>query len=98
MSVTQEIFEAFVKCPTKSHLYSDGVTGTHSEFHEWRRRVQEDYKEAASARLHSSIRTNEWYIGTPPVEHLEQRRYRLIFDYVVAMPELHARLHGLELA
>jgi predicted RecB family nuclease len=98
MSVTQEIFEAFVNCPTKSHLYSDGAMGTQSEFHEWRRRVQEEYKEAASARLHSPIQTNECYIGTPPVEHLEQRRYRLIFDYVVTTPELRARLHGLELA
>jgi hypothetical protein len=98
MSVTQEIFEAFVNCPTKSHLYSDGAMGTQSEFHEWRRRVQEEYKEAASARLHSPIKTNECYIGTPPVEHLEQRRYRLIFDYVVTTPELRARLHGLELA
>src|SRR5260370_18387807 len=98
MSVTQEIFEAFVKCQTKSHLYSDGATGTQDEFDEWRRRVQEEYKGAASARLQSSIRTNEWYIGTPPVQHLEQRRYRLIFDYVVAVPKLRARLHGLELA
>src|SRR5437879_4779428 len=98
MPVTQEIFEAFVKCPTKSHLYSDGAAGTPSEFGEWQRRVQEEYKGTASARLRLSIPINEWYIGTPPVEDLEQRRYRLIFDYVVVVPELRARLHGLELA
>jgi|SRR6516164_3904470 hypothetical protein len=31
------------------------------------------------------------------IEQLEQRRYRLISDYVVAEPEIRARLHGLEL-
>ena len=97
MSVTQEIFEAFVKCPTKSHLYSDGAMGTQSEFHEFRRRVQEEYKEAASQHLRSSLRANEWCIGTPPAEQLNQRRNRLILDYAVADPEIQARLHGLEL-
>ena len=97
MSITQEIFGAFLKCATKSHLYSEGVIGTQTEFGEWQRRVQEDFKEAAWARLRSSVGTNEWYVGTPPIEQLEQRRYRLVSDYVVAEPEIRARLHGLEL-
>ena len=97
MSITQEIFDAFLKCPTKSHLYSEGAIGTQPEFGEWQRHVQEEFKEAAWARLRSSVRTNEWYMGTPPIEQLEQRRYRLISDYVVAEPNIRARLHGLEL-
>ena len=98
MSVTQEIFEAFLKCPTKSHLYSDGTIGIQSEFGEWQRRIQEEFKEGVWGRLRSTVGTNELYIGTPTVQQLKQRRYRLIFDYVVVGAEVCARLHGLELA
>jgi hypothetical protein len=40
--ITQEIFEAFLKCPTKSRLYSDGAHGIESEFGKWQRRTQGD--------------------------------------------------------
>ena len=97
MSITKGIFEAFLKCPTKSHLYSEGTIGTQPEFGEWQRHVAEEFKEAACARLRSSVRNDECYIGTPPIEQLEQPRYRLISDYVVAVPEISTRIHGLEL-
>ena len=96
MSITQGIFEAFLKCPTKSQLYSEEIIGTQPEFGEWQRHVAEEFNEAAWARLRSSVRPDECYIGTPPIEQLEQRRYRLISDYV-AVPEIFTRIHGLEL-
>lgn len=97
MRVTQESFEAFLKCPTKSLLSSNGTHGIESEFGEWQRRTQERYNEAASEHLRSSLRPNEWCIGTPPTEQFNQRRNHLILDYVVADSEIQARLHGLEL-
>ena len=30
ISVTQEMFEAFLKCPRKSHLVSEGAVGAQS--------------------------------------------------------------------
>ena len=87
---------AFVKCQRKSHLLSEGAIGAQTEFSEWKRRVEDQYKEPASARLRSSIPPNECYVGTPPAEQLRGRRYRLVFDYAVAEPDLHARLHALE--
>src|SRR5437879_4791886 len=95
--ITQESFEAFLKCPRKSHLVSDGAIGAQSDLHDWQRRLEENYKEAASARLRSSLRPNEWYVGTPPGEELHERRYRLVFDYTIAETDVHARLHALEL-
>ena len=67
MRITQESFEDFLKCPRKSHLVSEGAVGPESEVQEWRRRSQEDYKEAASAHLRSSLEANEWHVGTPPL-------------------------------
>ena len=66
MRITQESFEDFLKCPRKSHLVSEGSVGLESEIQGWQRRLQEDYKEAASAHLRSSLEANEWYVGTLP--------------------------------
>jgi len=92
--ITQESFEAFLKCPTKSRLYTNGAHGIESEFGEWQRRTQERYNAAAAQQLRSSLQANEWCIGAPPAEQFNQRCYRLIFDYPVADPEIQARLHG----
>ncbi len=95
--ITQETFEAFLKCPTKSCLYSNGAHGIESEFGKWQRRTQETYNAAASEHLRSSLQANEWCTGAPPAEQFNQRRYHLIFDYVAGDAEIQARLHGLEL-
>jgi hypothetical protein len=90
--ITQEIFEAFLKCPRKSHLVSGGTIDAQSEFAEWQARLAENYKETASARLRSALRPNEWYVGTHTAERLHERSYCLVFDYAVAEPEARARL------
>ena len=97
MRITQESFEDFLKCPRKSHLVSEGAVGPESEILEWRKRSQEDYKEAASAHLRSSLEATEWYVGTLPLARLKEHLYRLILDYEVVEPEFHTRLQGLEL-
>ena len=51
ISVTQEMFEAFLKCPRKSHLVSQGAIGAQSEFYEGQRRLKESYEQTALARL-----------------------------------------------
>src|SRR5215467_5598521 len=95
--ITQESFEAFLKCPKKSYLVSQGQIGAQSEFYEWQRRLEENYKEATSTLLRTSNLQKEWYVGTPPVEQLRACRYRLVFDYAIAEPDVQARLHALEI-
>jgi predicted RecB family nuclease len=97
MTITQEIFEAFLRCRTKSYLYSNGAVGTRLEFSEWEQHVQKEFKEKGWRQLHSTLRADEWYQGTPSSEAVEQRRYRFIFDFTAATAEIRARLHGLEL-
>ena len=97
MQVTQEIFEAFLKCRTKSHLYWNGDGGTHTEFGEWERRIEEEFKERGWSQLRSALNEEDWYQGTPCLETIEERRYRFILDITAANAEIRARLHALEL-
>jgi predicted RecB family nuclease len=95
--ITQEIFEAFLQCPRKSHLVSEGATDAQSDFAQWQGRSAENYIKTATARLRLALGPNECYLGTLPGEQLHERCYRLVFDYTVAETDVQARLHALEL-
>src|SRR5713101_7531756 len=98
MSVTQKIFEAFLKCPTKSHLYSEGVADVRGEFDEWQQYLQERFKQAGWRQFGSTVPENELYLGTPPLRALEDGRYRVIINYTVDLPIIHSRLDALEVS
>jgi hypothetical protein len=96
MLITEETFEAFLKCETKSHLYLQRAVGVQSEFSEWQRNLRQKFKETGWERLRSTVREDQWCVGTP-LQSLADRRYHFIIDYTVALPEVHSRLHALEL-
>ena len=98
MTITEEIFEAFLKCRTKSYLYSNRVVGTRSEFGVWEQQVQEDFKESCQRQLRCTLSGDEWFQGTPSSQSIEQQRYRFIFDCRAATTRISARLHGLEVS
>jgi len=51
---------------------------------------------AASAHIRNSMRTDDWWSGTPHAKPVSGRSSHLIFDYAVAEEDIHAHLHGLE--
>jgi len=97
MLITEETFEAFLKCETKSHLYFQRAVGVQSEFGEWQRNLRQKFKETGWDRLRSTVREDQLCFGTPALQSLEDHRYRFIIDYTVALPEIHSRPHVLEL-
>ena len=63
-------------------MVSGRAVGAQPEFPERRRRLEEDYKKAAAVRLRSGA--NEWYVGTPPAERLNESRYQEFYRALVA--------------
>jgi len=96
MPITQEAFEAFLKCKTKFDLKFSRVVGVPSEFSLSQEHLRERYKQTCREDLCSAVRDGLWIAGTPDLQSLEDGRYNLILDYVAALPEIHARLHALE--
>jgi len=97
MPITEETFEAFLKCETKSHLYFKCVVGVHSNFSKWQKHLREKFKQTGWERLRSAVRGDQCYVGTPALQMLKDNRYCLIIDYTAALPVIHARLHALQL-
>lgn len=96
MTITEKTFAAFLKCTTKCHLAAHNVVGASTEFSQSQEHLRENFKQIARDRLCRAVGDGQWYAGTPDLRCLEDHRYRLIVDYVVALPDIQARLDGLE--
>src|SRR5262245_37944987 len=95
--ITNEVFKSFLQCETKSKLHFQGATETDSGFKNWLRRERDRFKECGLSRLRTMCREDEFYVGTPSVEALKQKRWRIITDYVAISSEICAHLDALEL-
>ena len=96
MAITQEIFEAFLKCHTKAHLMSHGValeSATNLPLKE----LDDTYRHHGSDELRALVADGQLYIGTPSVQAIGRRLYPLIAGCSLSTPNLKAELHGLRL-
>lgn len=95
--ITIEVFESFLQCETKSKLYFQGVGETDSEFKNWLRRQHDCFKEEGISRLSTMCQEGEFYVGTPPVEALKPKHWRIVADYIATSAEICIQLDALEL-
>lgn len=94
--ITEEIFEAFLKCETKSYLQASGAVGPECEFTDWQRHLLEDFKRKCCIQLRSNLREDECFSGTFSPEGLENSKYHLVIDCVVQVQEIQSHIHALE--
>jgi hypothetical protein len=96
MQITDEIFQAFLKCETKAYLKSANSDAAHPEIAEWRQRVVENYKGICCARLRSAFSEAECLAGTSAPQDFKNNRYRLLIDCVVQTSGLLTHIPALE--
>jgi predicted RecB family nuclease len=97
MAITQEIFEAFLKCHTKAHLIGHGVAVDQSAIDSPLKELDDTYRHRGSDELRAVVADGQLYIGTPSVQAIRRRLYALIADCSLSTPNLKAELHGLRL-
>lgn len=97
MAITQEIFEAFLKCHTKAHLIGHGVTVDQLAIDQPLKALDDAYRVRGSDGLRAAATDGQLYIGTPSVHAIRRQLYTLITDCSVATATLRAELHGLRL-
>lgn len=96
MRVTDETVDAFLRCETKAYLKANSIVSSPSELSVCQQRRREQYREECHKQLLSGF-SARWCSGTPDLGSLKSRRYQLIFDFVVALDEIHVRLDALML-
>jgi predicted RecB family nuclease len=95
--ITIEVFEWSLQCETKSKLYFKAAAETDSEFKKWRRSQRDRFREGGVSRLRTMCQEDEFYVGTPSVEALKRKHWRIIADYVATSAEVSVHLDALEL-
>src|ERR1035438_2974071 len=86
MRITSQLFDAFLKCPTKGHLRSLGETGSGNEYAEWVRAQNESYQREAARRLQEAVPETERVIAPPATESLKAAKWRLAVDLLAQTP------------
>ena len=80
MAITQEIFEAFLKCHTKAHLIGHGVAVDQSAIDSPLKELDDTYRRRGSDELRAVVADGQLYTGTPSVQAIRRRLYALIAD------------------
>ena len=96
MTITADIVEAFLKCPTKCYLRSLGEVGTGNAFAEWVRTQNELWRREGIKRLMAGTAPGEC-VGSPSVTtNLNTAKWRLAIECLVRSRNMESDLHAVE--
>src|SRR5262245_7386524 len=96
MLITDEIFQAFLKCETKSHLKLSDAVGDQRAFPDWERNLVEDYKRQCHRQLRAAFREAECLVGGAFPQDLDNSGCRLVMDCTVRAQAMQSHLHAVE--
>ena len=96
MAISAELFEAYLKCPTKCWLYFHGEEGNRNIYSEWVRKKNETFRTNGIKLLTDGTQKSEYIIATDRPVNLETASWRLAIDFPVRNKELNSRLHAVE--
>src|SRR6266571_1671602 len=96
MLITDDIFQAFLQCETKSHLKLSGAVRDHCAFPDWEHHLVEDYKRQCHRQLRADFGEDACLVGVAFPQDLEKSRCRLVMDCTVRAQEMQSHLHALE--
>jgi predicted RecB family nuclease len=96
MTITSDIVEAFLKCPTKCYLRSRGEVGTENAYANWARTQNESYRREGIKGLKPAAALGEFTIGPIGPQNLKKAEWRFAKDCAVRAQRLETRLHAVE--
>ncbi|MCX6925112.1 MAG: hypothetical protein NT154_18150 [Verrucomicrobia bacterium] len=85
MERSSELFEAYLKCPTKCWLQSRGETCEGNVYAEWVKGQNESYRAEGVRRLQYTVPEGERVVA-PATENLKGAKWRLAVDFVAPAP------------
>ena len=95
-TVTNVLFDAFLRCKLKAHLLADGAEGADTAIPRYQHGLTEAFEQSALRHLRSRVSEGQVCEGTPPLRAFQLDRYRLIINPVIAVLGLCAKVHALE--
>lgn len=96
MTITDDLVETFLKCPTKCFLRSRGEAGTGNAYAAWVRTKNDVFRIEGTKRLVAEVTPDKYAIGTQAMGSLKQAAWHLGIDLAVHSQELQCFCHAVE--
>jgi predicted RecB family nuclease len=94
--ITPQLFEAYLKCPTKCFLRSLGETGSENSYADWICARNARYRREGMARLRQGIAINQWVTGQIDRAGLRSGTWQIATESTVGTQTLECTLDALE--
>src|ERR1035438_1879425 len=95
MTIAAHLLEAYIKCPSKCWLRSNGEPITDNRSTQWAQAQNEAYLASGLQRLLSEIRPEECIIS-PTVSSLKTGNWRLAANVLTRTQHLESHIHAVE--
>lgn len=95
-TVTNVLFDAFLRCKMKAHLLADGAEGADTAIPRYQHGLTKAFEQSALQHLRLQVSDGQVCEGMPPLRAFQFDRYHLIINPVIAVPGLRAEVHALE--
>ena len=96
MTITDDLVETFLKCPTKCFLRSRGEAGTGNAYAAWVRTKNDVFRIEGTKRLVAEVTPDKCAIGTQAMGSLKPAAWHLGIDLAVQSQELQCFCHAVE--
>jgi len=94
MKITEELFEAYLKCPFKCFLLSANKPMTPSTYTVWVRAQNDSYRNCQANRLAAEVLPNECIISPQRIEDVRGARWRLAMNVIIREKNLQSNIHA----
>jgi predicted RecB family nuclease len=96
MAITPDLYEAYLKCPTKCYLRALGEMATGNTYAHWVRNQNASYRSEGSQRLTQGATQDECVIGLPAAGNVKSAKWRLAIDLTARSHDLESTIHAVE--
>jgi CRISPR/Cas system-associated exonuclease Cas4 (RecB family) len=96
MLITSDLFEAYLKCPTKCFLRSLGETGTNNSYANWVRTQYLSYSSEGIKQLVNDFAEDEVITGTVDSEETRSPKWRLSIQTLARTHNRESIIHAVE--
>jgi hypothetical protein len=86
MKTNSQLFEAYLKCPTKCWLRFRGETGEVNAYADWVKAQEAAYRVEGIRRLRETVPEGECVVAPPTGENLKAAKWGLAVDFPVSLP------------
>ena len=96
MNITADLFEAYLKCPTKCFLRSRGAAGVGNAYADWVRSQTDSYRNEQIKELTTTAARDGRIMTAPLTENPKAVEWEYTFDFVAQAQNLQSNIHVVE--